>query len=259
MKLERLSENQIRCTLNKNDLTDRHLKLSELAYGSEKAKALFHEMMTQASEELGFEADDIPLVIEAIPVSSDCIILIITKVESPDELDTRFSRFSSAIHQDAETETDATDFDSENYKGADEVLNMFKKIKEDVFQAIQEAKAAGVIPEEEAPEGETEATAKEVELTKLFSFDDLNDVTLLAKVLGSAFKGSSTLYKNPITGIYYLEMNNKHLSPEDFNRICNIATEYGHCEKYTEMMSAYFGEHYDCLIKNKALQVLSKL
>ena len=93
MKLERLSENQIRCTLDKTDLTDRHLKLSELAYGTEKAKALFHEMMTQASEELGFEADDIPLVIEAIPVSSDCIILIITKVESPDELDTRFFPF----------------------------------------------------------------------------------------------------------------------------------------------------------------------
>ena len=51
MKLERLSENQIRCTLDKTDLTDRHLKLSELAYGTEKAKALFHEMMTQASED----------------------------------------------------------------------------------------------------------------------------------------------------------------------------------------------------------------
>ena len=104
MKLERLSENQIRCTLNKNDLTDRHLKLSELAYGSEKAKALFHEMMTQASEELGFEADDIPLVIEAIPVSLDCIILIVTKVEDPEELDTRFSRFSSALTQTADDE-----------------------------------------------------------------------------------------------------------------------------------------------------------
>ncbi len=81
MKLERINENQIRCTLNKNDLLSRHLKLSELAYGTEKAKALFREMMAQASEELGFEADDIPLVIEAIPVSSDCIVLIITKVE----------------------------------------------------------------------------------------------------------------------------------------------------------------------------------
>lgn len=257
MKLERLSENQIRCTLDKTDLTDRHLKLSELAYGTEKAKALFHEMMTQASEELGFEAEDIPLVIEAIPVSSDCIILIITKVESPDELDTRFSRFSSAIHQDSEA--DATDFDSENYKGADEVLNMFKQIKEDVFHAIQEAKAAGVIPEEETPEKQAQTISKDIELTKLFSFDDLNDVTLLAKVLGSAFKGNSTLYKNPATGIYYLEMNSKQLSPESFNRICNISTEYGHCEKYTEMTSAYFGEHYECLIKNKALQVLSKL
>ena len=94
MKLERISENQIRCTLNKTDLIDRELKLSELAYGTEKAKDLFRDMMAQASDELGFEADDIPLIIEAIPVSGDCIILIVTKIEDPEELDTRFARFS---------------------------------------------------------------------------------------------------------------------------------------------------------------------
>lgn len=42
----------------------------------------------------GFEADDIPLMIEAIPVSSDTVVLVVTKVEYPEELDTRFSRFS---------------------------------------------------------------------------------------------------------------------------------------------------------------------
>lgn len=47
-------------------------------------------MMQQASVELGFEADDTPLMIEAIPVSPDCLILIVTKVEDPEELDTRF-------------------------------------------------------------------------------------------------------------------------------------------------------------------------
>ena len=52
-------------------------------------------MMQQASYEFGFEADDIPLMIEAIPVSSDTIILLITKVEYPEELDTRFSKFSA--------------------------------------------------------------------------------------------------------------------------------------------------------------------
>ena len=79
MKIEKLNENQIRCTLNKDDLAKRQIKLSELAYGSDKAKRLFRDMMIQASTEVGFEANDIPLVIEAIPVSSDCIVLIVTK------------------------------------------------------------------------------------------------------------------------------------------------------------------------------------
>ena len=47
-------------------------------------------MMQQASFDFGFEAEDIPLMIEAIPASADSIVLIITKVEDPEELDTRF-------------------------------------------------------------------------------------------------------------------------------------------------------------------------
>ena len=49
MKIEKVSENQIRCTLTREDLADRHIKLSELAYGTEKAKSLFRDLMQQAS------------------------------------------------------------------------------------------------------------------------------------------------------------------------------------------------------------------
>ena len=94
MKIEKVNDHQIRCTLTGADLANRELKISELAYGSEKAKNLFRDMMQQASFEFGFEAEDIPLMIEAIPVNADCIVLIITKVEDPDEIDTRFSKFS---------------------------------------------------------------------------------------------------------------------------------------------------------------------
>ena len=94
MKIEKLNDNQIRCTLTPADLEERQLKLSELAYGTEKAKSLFHDMMQQAAHEFGFEANDMPLMIEAIPTSPDSIVLIITKVEDPEELDTRFAKFS---------------------------------------------------------------------------------------------------------------------------------------------------------------------
>mgnify|MGYP003446843389 CR=1 FL=1 len=40
MKIEKVNENQIRCTLSKEDLEDRQIKLSELAYGTKKEKSL---------------------------------------------------------------------------------------------------------------------------------------------------------------------------------------------------------------------------
>lgn len=99
MKIEKVNENQIRCTLTREDLAERQIKLSELAYGTEKAKMLFRDMMQQAAYEFGFEADDIPLMIEAIPLSADTIILVITKVEYPEELDTRFPGFQILIRK----------------------------------------------------------------------------------------------------------------------------------------------------------------
>ena len=41
MKIEKINENQIRCTLTREDLELHQIRLSELAYGSEKAKKTF--------------------------------------------------------------------------------------------------------------------------------------------------------------------------------------------------------------------------
>ena len=49
MKIEKMNDHQIRCTLTSEDLATRNIKLSELAYGSEKTRALFRDMMQQAA------------------------------------------------------------------------------------------------------------------------------------------------------------------------------------------------------------------
>lgn len=38
MKIEKVNDNQIRCTLTREDLAERQIKLSELAYGTEKRR-----------------------------------------------------------------------------------------------------------------------------------------------------------------------------------------------------------------------------
>ena len=97
MRIEKVSDNQIRCILTREDLARRHMKLNELAYGSDKARLLFRDMMQQAAYQYSFEAEDIPLMIEAVPLPSDSIALIVTKVENPEELDTRFSNFGPSV------------------------------------------------------------------------------------------------------------------------------------------------------------------
>lgn len=97
MRIEKISDKQIRCTLTQADLQNHHINIGELAYGSEKARSLFQEMLSQASREFNFHAENMPLMIEAVPMSGDNLVLVITKVEDPDEIDTRFSKFSPAL------------------------------------------------------------------------------------------------------------------------------------------------------------------
>ena len=58
MKIEKLNENQIRCTLTREDLASREIRLTELAYGSAKARELFQDMMQQAFRDFHFEAEN---------------------------------------------------------------------------------------------------------------------------------------------------------------------------------------------------------
>ena len=141
MKIEKVNEHQIRCTLTREDLATRELKISELAYGTEKAKTLFRDMMRQAAYECGFEAEDIPLMIEAIPLNSECIVLIITKVEDPEELDTRFSKFAPSIHEGDDFDDDNEELADVFSEGADEVLNMLRKMSgSDLSEESSESK-----------------------------------------------------------------------------------------------------------------------
>lgn len=239
MKIEKLNDNQIRCTLTKADLADRQIKLSELAYGSEKAKSLFRDMMLQASTEFGFEANDIPLMIEAIPMPNECVVLIITKVSDPEELDTRFSKFTP--HS-----TDTMDLASVSKKpilpeGADEVLDIFKRLVEQHMANAPEPKKASEVS---------------IDLTRLYVFVSLDHLISAAKILKDYYRGDNLLFKNEDNQKYYLVLSKSAHTPEEFNKICNILTEYGSNEPYSKSVEAYMKEHYHLVIRRHALQQL---
>lgn len=251
IKIERVNEHQIRCTLTQQDLANRHLKLSELAYGTEKAKMLFHDMMQQANYEFGFESEDIPLMIEAIPISPESIILIITKVEYPEELDTRFSKFSDM--PDGYDNYPDDDIQNSFSEGADDILDLFKKITEeknassDGFVSLQDSMKEG---------GDVNVP---IDLTKMFIFHNLKDIIRLAKILKDFYEGDNSLFKDEATHTYYLIMHKSSLSPEIFNKVCNILAEYANQGILSSATEAYFTEHHRIICEHNALQTFAAL
>ena len=260
MKIEKVNEHQIRCTLTREDLATRELKISELAYGTEKAKTLFRDMMRQAAYECGFEAEDIPLMIEAIPLNSECIVLIITKVEDPEELDTRFSKFAPSLHEGDDFDDDNEELADVFSEGADEVLNMLRKMSgSDLSEESSESKSAPAADTGSSQHSGTKKSPVQQISCQLFTFGTLNNVTRLAHVASAVYQGSNTLYKDEKSGSYLLLIDSAGQNASDFNRICNLISEYGKPEKSVNAARAYLEEHFEPLIRDNALKSLAQI
>lgn len=240
MKIEKVNENQIRCTLTREDLANRELKISELAYGTEKAKTLFRDMMRQANFEFGFEAEDIPLMIEAIPLNAECIVLIITKVDDPEELDTRFSRFAPSVTEELDNNDD--DFNSP----ADDVLDLFRRLQTDQEEIAVSTDTAK----------DTDSDSNTPQRTRIFLFESLPRIMEAAAIIAPHYDGTSTLYKEDSSGKYLLQLIQGEATRDAFDRSCNIVSEYGTLQLPTHYNSTFLSEHYETLIRDNAVQSL---
>lgn len=247
MRLEKMNDQQIRFTLNSEDLAARKIKLSELAYGTEKARSLFNEMMHLAEDEFNFETDNMPIMIEAVPTSSDSIVLTVTKVDDPEELDTRFAQFAPSLLEENEDESD-DEFDmyGDMLDGSADELS-------ELFQKISEAGASKSLQDIALP------AVAEKELVRLFSFDSMDAVISVSKIIINDYVGDNSLYKDNHSGKYLILLHQSDLELVAFNRICNIISEYGNSEKNLLATSAYLEEHCDVLISKVAIQKLSTI
>ncbi len=232
MKLEKLNNNQIRCTFTKEDLASRDIKLSEFAYGSVKAKELFREVMSWASYEFGFETNNTPLMVEAVPLSKDSIMLIVTKVDNPDVLDSRFSKYSPS----SDEEMDDMPFDSPSPKK--------KASKKIVFE----------------PQNPSDDNA----LFQLFVFDSMNDVILAAKNIPDFTENTDSmivrLYFDPQNKNYRLYTENqREEAKEEYNRINVILREYGDHIPLPKSGDAYLKEHCELVMDSNVFATLKTL
>lgn len=283
MKIIKINENQIRCILTKDDLDERQLKLSELAYGTPKARGLFRDLMQQAAIECDFRADDMPLMIEAIPTGNSSIVLVVTKVDNPEELDTRFSSFSPSVQNRAagEPSRDENTADITQIPRAPSPFEQLLKSlrKEDGQKQKAQAGTPGGnrISPPSSPEGTripvaggSSSPSKTNERTndfqdqmyriRLFIFPGLSELISCARICAHRFEGESVLFLDEAADEYHLLLKvNSRDEAETMGRIYAFLTEYGTPEPFSIAREQYLYEHCRVIIESEALQRLSML
>ena len=234
MKIEKIDDNSIKCTLSSLDLSSRNLNLRDMTYGSQAAKRLFNEMMQKAKEEVGFSIENTPLMIEAIPLQGGAVQLIISKVDDPEELDTRFSKFSAAgSGQNGWISELATQI----LEGAQGLMKQLKETEEEPGVA-EEKKESG-------DEG-----------IRLYRFRTLDRVIDAAKAVSYCDLGANSLYKAEDKKGYYVSLHSKGDDIDSLNRAANLLLEYGERVNGGSATEAYYKEHMEQLLQENALQKL---
>lgn len=248
MTIKRNSDNQITCTITASELSERQLGINDLSYGSKQAKSLISEIMRIAKDEIGFTSDNLPLVVEAIPMENDDVMFIITKAEYPEELDARFSRFTPA------DESEYPPINDDDYHLNETASNIFKHL---------ESLANEMNEDEEETEVDTSSKAgskkPKAPPYMIYSFDSMEDLIALAKLLSKELPLPSSVYKTGQGQTLHLLISPGDNSADKFKSICEVISEYSSKDRRLKGSDLLLKEHYKAVIEKDALEVLAKI
>jgi len=87
MRIERISDNKIRIFVSYDDLEERDIDLDAFNYNSPETQELFWDLMEQAEIELGFDAQESELCIEAVSDTDHGFVITITRIEEEAEFE----------------------------------------------------------------------------------------------------------------------------------------------------------------------------
>ena len=73
------------------------------------------------------------------------------------------------------------------------------------------------------------------------------------------YNGTNTLYKDSKEDLYVLVLTQSEHTLNDYNRICNMLTEYSSLEKANGATLAYLEEHCELIIAKDAVQKLASI
>ena len=238
MRINKINDNQIKCILTQQDLEERHLNLREMSYNSAEIRKLFAEVIRLAYNQFNFDANNVPLKIDVIPLRTSAV-LFITKVEEPEELNPSYSHFSPAVYE--------------------KMKNPEKEDNSDLSESFKNLiNALFPVESGEALEIKSSETDFSTDSTIIFVFEKVSDIIAACKTVSKTYDHKSSLYFDESKKVYYLKMYTDGEPDANFRQNCINLLEYGNNINTDRFFESYLVEHARLLAEGNAVQRLGQ-
>ncbi len=250
MEFFRVNDHMVKCVISEEDMDEYDVSIEDFFTRSEHAMEFLHEVVQQASEEVGYKPQGPLTSLQIAPVKEHGLAIFLT--EKP-QLD--LQSMIDALKTDAGIEITGDTVDQVINATEEEKAALLKKFIDNIHREMEKSFADSLA------DGKTRLTAdgtrRIVSLDrKIFAFERPGDLLSYAKVVELPVAVGSSLYKDPDKGTYYLLIDRNEAEAETLAGVYLTAYEYGQFVSEKEEFALHLREHCECVIAENAIEKL---
>lgn len=231
MKIEKINDTQIRCTLTGDDLDSMNVKLTDLILKKDKSRALFEDILETALNEFNFKPGDSPMMIEAMPVDDNSVVLTFTIVDGSTNKSLPFNNLLG---------------------GLDNTSNFTDSLGQLLGAEIENTNPP-------SPFNNTKTNDKVCDSANIFSFRTIGDTIDAVQIIRDDFLCKSNLHFDSSNNLFILSLFQDNLEHNMYNKICNTLCEFGVLEVCNTLSLAYLNEYCQPISLNNAVELLGQI
>lgn len=287
MKIERINDNQITIKMTLDDLEENGLTLEDLSLNAGDKVRKFIEMLVDDMVNDYYPDFDMTKGVPIIEVQirdKEDITLSITVLDKDSEegknyLNSYLNGVKNSKDRDLDEEANkenGKDFDGLNDLGRafrnlkshsglnDQSINIEEKSKDSEKKALKGFPLNDPINNEliinqYLANNSRNMSPLRVQPHGICCFKDIEQLIKVARLSENYYDSDNTLYKNPKDGKYYLVYDGSHNEETEFWLLMKHMREFGEPIRYNPDYKYYIEEHFEVVIADEALQMLSEI
>ncbi|MEE3392983.1 MAG: adaptor protein MecA [Lachnospiraceae bacterium] len=249
MVFKRIDRYTVQCIISHQELENLGMSDEDLFRDREKTDALLHRIIEQASEEVNYQPESGQIAMQVLRMPDGGFNIFLTDHARAQQI-SNFLEFlkqtmsGQVPEQNEGRYPDSSDNADSNDSYDEEGINKIVK----AYRSYQK----------EQDDARRKELEKEISRPKLFRFESLDSITEFARNYMSEKSVSSSIYKDTESNVYYLLVKKGKLKVDNYLYLCNELDEFSAFISQEYYAEQYCKEHFKCLIKKNAFDVLKE-